>query len=119
MTFVDNAIIALYLLISIGIGFYFTKKARSSKENYMLAGRSLGWFIAGTSIVATTFSSDTPLFVARISRENGIFENWWWWAGAIGSLASVFFFARLWRRLEVTTDVEFINRRYDDTRSKD
>lgn len=59
------------------MSLYFWRKATASKEDYLLAGRSLGWFVAGTSIVATTFSSDTPLFVARISRETGIFENWW------------------------------------------
>jgi solute:Na+ symporter, SSS family len=65
--------------------------------------------------VATTFSSDTPLFVARISRQTGILENWWWWSGAIGQLAAVFFFARLWRRSELTTDVEFLVKRYEPT----
>ncbi|MFH0921773.1 MAG: sodium:solute symporter family protein [Fibrobacterota bacterium] len=119
MAFLDWSVVAVYLVISVAIGLYFTRRARASKDDYLLAGRSLGWFIAGTSIVATTFSSDTPLFVARISRETGIFENWWWWSAAIGGLASVFFFARLWRRIAVTTDVEFINIRYDDTRSKD
>ena len=110
----DWSIVGMSLLIAIGIGLYFTKKATASKDDYLLAGRNLGWFVAGTSIVATTFSSDTPLFVARITRETGIFENWWWWAGAIGQLASVFFFARLWRRSEVTTDVEFVSKRYGD-----
>jgi solute:Na+ symporter, SSS family len=116
MAVLDWIIVALSLLASVGIGLYFSKRATASKDDYLLAGRSLGWFIAGTSIVATTFSSDTPLFVARISRQSGIFENWWWWSGAIGQLAAVFFFARLWRRSEVTTDVEFIARRYDEGR---
>jgi SSS family solute:Na+ symporter len=114
MGIIDWSIVALSILASVGISLYFSKKATASKDDYLLAGRSLGWFIAGTSIVATTFSSDTPLFVARISREKGIFENWWWWSSAIGQLAAVFFFARLWRRSEVTTDVEFINRRYNE-----
>jgi len=113
MTVYDWLVVAIYLVISVAVGLYFTRRARSSKEDYLLAGRSLGWFVAGTSIVATTFSSDTPLFVSRITRETGIFENWWWWSGAIGQLAAVFFFARLWRRSEVTTDVEFVTKRYE------
>jgi SSS family solute:Na+ symporter len=114
MHLIDWLIVVLSILASVGISLYFSRRATSSQEDYLLAGRSLGWFIAGTSIVATTFSSDTPLFVARISRETGIFENWWWWSSAIGQLAAVFFFARLWRRSEVTTDVEFISKRYSD-----
>ena len=113
MLLIDWLVVAAYLVISAVIGLAFLRRARQSKEDYLLAGRSLGWFVAGTSIVATTFSSDTPLFVSRITRETGIFENWWWWSGAIGQLAAVFFFARLWRRSEVTTDVEFVVRRYD------
>jgi SSS family solute:Na+ symporter len=109
----DWIIVSAYLLGSVLIGLWFTRRARNSKDDYLLAGRSLGWFMAGTSIVATTYSSDTPLFVSRITRETGIFENWWWWSSAIGQLAAVFFFARLWRRSEVTTDVEFVSKRYE------
>jgi SSS family solute:Na+ symporter len=112
MALLDWTIVSVYLVASVLIGLWFTRRARQSKDDYLLAGRSLGWFLAGTSIVATTFSSDTPLFVSRITRETGIFENWWWWSSAIGQLAAVFFFARLWRRSEVTTDVEFVSKRY-------
>jgi solute:Na+ symporter, SSS family len=119
MDIYDWLIVVVSILGSVGISLYFSRRATRDKDSYLLAGRSLGWFIAGTSIVATTFSSDTPLFVARISRQTGIFENWWWWSGAIGQLAAVFFFARLWRRSEVTTDVEFLVRRYDPTPATD
>jgi Na+/proline symporter len=105
---IDWAIVALYVLSAIGIGVYFTKRAANSTADFFVAGRTLPWWIAGTSIVATTFSADTPLFVAGLSRTTGIHGNWFWWSAAIGSIASVFFFAKLWRRTEALTDIEFV-----------
>lgn len=110
---IDWAVVALYVLAALGIGAAFTKKASASKEDYFLAGRTLGWFVAGTSIVATTFSADTPVFVAGMSRSTGIHYNWFWWSALIGQVATVFFFARLWRRSGVVTDIEFVVKRYD------
>ncbi len=113
MTIYDWLIVAAYGVATIVLGLYFTRRATSSTTDFFIAGRSLPWFIAGTSIVATTYSSDTPLFVAGLSRNEGIYGNWFWWAFAIGNLASVFFFSRLWRRTEAVTDVQLVALRYE------
>lgn len=116
MATLDWIIVGIYILTAIMVGVYFTKRAAKSTADFFVAGRSLHWFIAGTSIVATTFSCDTPLFVAGMSRSQGVSSNWFWWSAAIGQIASVFFFAKLWRRTEVLTDLEFIALRYEKTR---
>lgn len=108
----DWSIIALYMLLSLVIGLYFTQRASSSVSEFFLSGRNLPWWLAGTSMVATTFSSDTPLYVTGLVRQHGIYENWQWWCFIMSGMMSVFFFARLWRRLGVLTDVELINLRY-------
>ncbi len=113
----DWAVVVVYVVIAIGIGIYFTKKASKSTTDFFVAGRSLPWFIAGTSIVATTFSCDTPLNVAGMTHRTGIFMNWFWWSAAIGQAATIFFFARLWRRTEALTDIEFVTKRYDASRA--
>ena len=112
MHWIDWGIVVLYALAALLIGLYFTRRASEGVENFFVAGRSLGWFVLGTSMVATTFSADTPLFVAGISRNTGIFENWLWWSAAMGGMAGVFFFAHLWRRSGVVTEIEFISLRY-------
>jgi len=112
MVFWDWLIVGAYVAGAIAIGAFFTKRAAKSTTDFFVAGRSLPWFIAGTSIVATTFSSDTPLFVAGMTRKSGISSNWFWWSAMIGQIASIFFFAKLWRRTEALTDVEFIVKRY-------
>ena len=117
MTWFDWSIVGLYVGAALLIGFYFVKRAAASTTDFFVAGRSLPWYIAGTSMVATTFSSDTPLWVAGAVREEGIYAVWIMWAGVLGTLATVFFFARLWRRLEVLTEIEFISRRYDASRA--
>ena len=109
--------VGLYVLTAVGIGVYFTKRAGRSTTDFFVAGRTLPWLIAGTSMVATTFSADTPLFVAGMSRQTGIFSNWFWWSLAIGQIATVFFFARLWRRTEALTDIEFIVKRYEPSKA--
>ena len=113
MAIIDWLMVGLYVASAIGIGIYFTKRASKSTDDYFIAGRSLPWFIAGTSIVATTFSSDTPLVVAGISRQSGISGHWFWLSAAMGQIATVFFFAKLWRRTEAMTDVEFVTQRYE------
>jgi len=112
MTAIDWIIVALYVVTAVAVGLYFTKKAAKTTTDFFLAGRTLSWFIAGTSILATTFSSDTPLVVAGISRRSGISGHWFWLSAAIGQIATVFFFAKLWRRTEVVTDIEFVVKRY-------
>lgn len=113
MSLLDWSIVAIYLVIVMLIGLYFTRRASKSIDDFFVAGRSLSWFIAGTSIVATTFSSDTPLVVAGISRDSGISGHWFWLSAAIGQTATIFFFARLWRRTHANTDIEFIAHRYE------
>jgi len=93
-----------------------TRRAHRSTEEYFLAGRALPWWIAGTSMVATSFSCDTPLYVCKLVRTVGIYENWQWWCFGIGSLFAAFFLAPLWRRAGVLTDVELTERRYGSGR---
>ena len=81
-------------------------------NEFFLTGRSLPWWLAGTSMVATTFAADTPLAVAGLVARNGIAGNWIWWSAAFGSMLTVFFFARMWRRAGILTDVEFAELRY-------
>ena len=113
MGILDWLIVGLYVATAVGIGVYFTRRASKSTDDYFVAGRSLPWLIAGTSIVATTFSSDTPLVVAGISRQSGISGHWFWLSAAMGQIATIFFFAKLWRRTEAMTDVEFVTQRYE------
>ncbi|MCL1077936.1 hypothetical protein D5R81_05260 [Parashewanella spongiae] len=115
MSTLDWIIVAIYVFAAIAIGLLFTKKASASTTDFFVAGRSLPWYIAGTSMVATTFSSDTPLFVAGAVREQGVYANWIWWIGLIGIMVSVFFFANLWRRSQVLTEIELIRLRYDSS----
>jgi SSS family solute:Na+ symporter len=108
----DWLVIALYFVISAGIGLAYTKKASRSLADYFVSGRSLPWWLAGTSMVATTFAADTPLVVAGLVSKYGVAGNWLWWNGAISGVLTVFFFSRLWRRAGVLTDVEFAELRY-------
>lgn len=112
LTALDWTIILAYLAASLFIGLYFTRRASSSVSEFFLSGRTLPWWLAGTSMIATTFSSDTPLYVTGLVREHGIYENWQWWCFMFSGMLSVFFFARLWRKLGVLTDVELIALRY-------
>ena len=108
----DWLVIALYFLISAGIGLAYTRRASRSLADYFVSGRSLPWWLAGTSMVATTFAADTPLVVAGLVAKYGVAGNWLWWNGAISGVLTVFFFSRLWRRAGVLTDVEFAELRY-------
>ena len=109
---IDWSIIISYILFSLGVGIYFSKRAASSTEEYFLSGRSLPWWVVGTSMVATTFAADTPLAITEFVRGPGIWQNWFWWNLLMGSLLSVFLFSRLWRRAEILTDNELLEIRY-------
>lgn len=111
----DWTIIVAYNVLSLIVGLVMTKRAHSSTEEYFLAGRALPWWIAGTTMVATSFSCDTPLYVTKLVRTAGVYENWQWWCFGIGSLFATFFLAQLWRRAKVLTDVELTILRYGDT----
>ncbi|MSR62645.1 MAG: hypothetical protein EXS08_09405 [Planctomycetes bacterium] len=112
LSWIDWLVIAVFLAYSMWIGFRYTKKASSSVEEYFLSGRTLGWWLAGTSMVATSFSADTPLVVSGWVREGGVGKNWVWWCFAVGGVLHVFFFARWWRRGEVMTKAELVELRY-------
>jgi solute:Na+ symporter, SSS family len=109
---VDWAIIVLYFISSACIGIYFAKRAGKNIQEFFLSGRNLPWWLAGTSMVATTFAADTPLAVTELVAKNGIAGNWLWWNFVFGGMLTVFFFARLWRRAGIMTDVEFVELRY-------
>jgi SSS family solute:Na+ symporter len=108
----DWLIIVVYFAISAAIGLAYTKKASQSLADYFVSGRSLPWWLAGTSMVATTFAADTPLAVAGFVAKYGVAGNWLWWNGVFSGVLTVFFFSRLWRRAGVLTDVEFAELRY-------
>lgn len=118
LPFIDWFIIILYLLVSIGIGIFMSKRAGRSTGDFFLSGRKLPWYIAGTSMVATTFAADTPLAVTELVATKGIAGNWLWWNMLFGGMLTVFFFARLWRRANILTDTEFVTIRYSGTEAK-
>ncbi|HET7321231.1 MAG TPA: sodium:solute symporter family protein [Longimicrobiaceae bacterium] len=108
----DWLIIAAYFVLSAGIGLAYAKRAGENASEFFAAGRSLPWWLAGTSMVATTFAADTPLAIAGMVSENGVAGNWLWWNMVMSGILTVFFFAHLWRRAEVLTDAEFAEIRY-------
>jgi solute:Na+ symporter, SSS family len=108
----DWLIVGLYFIISAGIALIYTRRASQSLDEYFVSGRALPWWLAGTSMVATTFAADTPLVVAGLVAKYGVAGNWLWWNGALSGILTVFFFARLWRRAGVLTDLEFAELRY-------
>jgi len=112
LNFVDWAIVVAYFVLSAGIGLYFTKRGGESLSEYFLSGRQVPWWLAGTSMVATTFAADTPLVVTGLVVAHGVAGNWLWWNMLMSGMLTVFFFARLWRRARVMTDVEFAEIRY-------
>jgi SSS family solute:Na+ symporter len=109
---VDWVIIGSYFVLSAAIGLTYARRAGSSVQEFFLSGRNLPWWLAGTSMVATTFAADTPLAVTELVAKNGIAGNWIWWNFVLGGVLTVFFFARLWRRAGILTDVEFVEFRY-------
>ena len=112
MQLLDWLIVGLYFILSAGVGIYYTKRAGTNIQEFFLSGRNLPWWLAGTSMVATTFAADTPLAVTELVAKNGIAGNWFWWNFVFGGMLTVFFFARFWRRAGIMTDVEFVELRY-------
>lgn len=109
---IDWLIIVGYFVLSLAIGLAYTRRAGKGVAEYFVSGRSLSWWLAGTSMVATTFAADTPLAVTGMVAENGVAGNWLWWNLVMSGMLTVFFYARLWRRAEVLTDAEFTEIRY-------
>ncbi|HYS52151.1 MAG TPA: sodium:solute symporter family protein [Thermoanaerobaculia bacterium] len=112
LTTIDFLVIAGYFVLAIGTASAFIKRARRSMLDYFVSHRSMPWWLAGTAMVATTFSADTPLAVTEMVVKNGVAGNWLWWSMLASGMLTVFFFARLWRRAEVVTDVELTELRY-------
>ncbi len=112
MQIADWIVIGVYFAATIYFGLKYSQKAGESTGEFFLSGRNLPWWLAGTSMVATTFAADTPLAVTELVARNGIAGNWLWWNFVLGGMLTVFFFARLWRRAGVLTDVEFVELRY-------
>src|SRR6184192_433237 len=112
LTWLDWSAIIGYLGITILMGLYFRGRSGSSMEEYFVSGRSVSWWLAGTSMVATTFSADTPLLVTGLVYTQGIAGNWLWWSFLLSGMMTVFLFARLWRRSGLLTDVQFAEMRY-------
>ncbi len=112
LTFWDWLIIGLYFLLSTAIAVYYSRRAGKNMTEFFLSGRNLPWWIAGTTMVATTFAADTPLAVTELVAKHGIAGNWLWWNMLFGSMLTVFFYSRLWRRAGIMTDVEFVELRY-------
>jgi Na+/proline symporter len=112
LTLLDWTVIACYFLFNLGIGLYYARKATGSTSEFFLSGRNVPWWLAGTSMVATTFAADTPLVVTGLVAANGIAGNWLWWNLVMSGMLTVFLYARLWRRAGVMTDIEFAELRY-------
>ena len=109
---IDWIIIGSYFAVALAVGLYYRKRAGASLAEFFLSGRSLPWWIAGTSMVATSFAADTPLAVTGLVARHGVAGNWFWWSFALGGMVIVFVYARLWRRAGVMTDVELVEMRY-------
>src|SRR5512136_2409898 len=112
LQFIDWVIVAASLLICFTPALFFGKRAARNTSEFFVSGRAVPWWLAGLSMVATTFASDTPLLVTDIVRRQGVAGNWQWWAFVLTGMATVFFYARLWRRSGVLTDLELYELRY-------
>ena len=112
LSILDWTVIGAYFLFNLSIGLYYARRARGSTSEFFLSGRNVPWWLAGTSMVATTFAADTPLAVTGFVAKNGIAGNWLWWNFVMSGMLTVFLYARLWRRAGVMTDIEFAELRY-------
>ncbi|MFQ5844788.1 MAG: sodium:proline symporter, partial [Planctomycetota bacterium] len=108
MTALDWSIVAGYVAAVWLVGFVLARRATRSTTHFFASGRGLPWWLIGTSMAASAFSSDTPHYVARLARESGVARNWEWWGVGIGGVLVAFILAPLWRRVEVLTDLELI-----------
>jgi Na+/proline symporter len=108
----DWAIVFGYFLLTAAVGFVYTRRAGASTSEFFIGGRNVPWWLAGVSMVATTFAADTPLAVTELVAKYGVAGNWLWWNMVMSGILTVFFFARLWRRANVMTDVELAEVRY-------
>ncbi|MFL1011957.1 sodium:solute symporter family protein [Flavisericum labens] len=108
----DYVLIILFFVITLSIGIYVSKKSGKNSSEFFLSGRTMPWWLLGVSMVATTFSTDTPNLVTDIVRTNGVSGNWVWWAFLLTGLLTVFVYAKLWRKSNVNTDIEFYEFRY-------
>lgn len=114
----DWLAILSYIALALGVGAWMSRRASRSTDDFYLAGRTLPWWISGTSLVATSFAADTPLFVAGLVRTDGIAGNWLWWSFVIGGALWFVVLAAWWRRLTITTNAEYIELRYDGTQAR-
>ncbi len=112
MIWIDWAIVVAYLAFTLALGLYLSRKASGGLVDFFVSGRSLPWWLAGTSMAATTFSIDTPLYIAGVVGNRGIAGNWEWWSFGIAHVVMIYVFARLWRRSEIITDAELTELRY-------
>jgi len=112
LTPIDWVVIVLYFVLSVAIALLYSRRAGASVDEYFLSGRAVPWWLAGTSMVATTFAADTPLAVTGLTVKYGIAGNWLWWCMVMSGMLTVIFYARLWRRAGVMTDAEFAEIRY-------
>ena len=112
MHWIDWTVVIGMLIAFVAIGISFRNRGSSSLSDFFLGGRKLPWYVAGVSMVATTFAADTPLWVTEKIAQHGISGNWLWWNMLIGGMLTTFFFARLWRRAEIVTELEFLELRY-------
>ena len=118
LTFFDKLIIFFFFFLVLAIGFAVSKKSSQSSTEYFLSGRTMPWWLLGISMVATTFSTDTPNLVTDIVRQNGVSGNWVWWIFLLTGLLTVFIYSKLWRRSGVNTDMEFYDLRYSGSAGK-
>ena len=112
LTTLDWGIIAIFFMLSLGMGIWASKRAGEDTKSFFLAGKDMPWWLLGVSMVATTFSTDTPNLVTDLVRQNGVSGNWGWWAFLLTGMLTVFIYAKLWHRSNVLTDIEFYELRY-------
>ena len=112
LTAIDWTVIAFYGVLALVVGLWFARRASSGTTEFFLSGRRLPWWLLGTSMVATTFSTDTPNLVTDLVRNGGVSQNWIWWAFLVTGMCTVMFYAKLWRRSGVMTDIGFYELRY-------
>src|SRR4051794_9242614 len=112
LTILDWSVVVGYLLVTLIMGLYFRSRSGKNVDEYFLSGRNVSWWLAGTSMVATTFAADTPLVVTGLVYTQGVAGNWLWWSSLLSGMMTVFLYAKLWRRSGLLTDVEFAEMRY-------